>query len=157
MFQMSTLASGSLFELTPEFVCLFVVMILLFFRASYFLVWRSVLVYQNTFPDLDMESAISPRRSGYFYPEIVSLDYNLNTRYSLLLGWTLFLGFFQQTNSGFFKKIKCIMYSLKIRYISPSFHLQLNSGLQGFYLTSTTLYVYFLFQAKKSGCQEQQR
>lgn len=37
MFQMSTLASGSLFELTPEFVCLFVVMIDLDFTLTCFL------------------------------------------------------------------------------------------------------------------------
>lgn len=53
--------------------------------------------------------------------------------------------FFKINSRFFFLKIKYVIYSLKIKYINLCFHFQSSLGLQGFYLTSTSLYLCFLF------------
>lgn len=64
-------------------------------------------------PYLDLRPTISPGSSGYFYPEVILLDYNLSSRGSLLTGLTL-PRCAQWIDPGFFFKRKHIMYSLKI-------------------------------------------
>ena len=68
-----------------------------------------MLQYIKHIPYLDLRPPIFPGSSGYFYPEVILLDYNLSSRGSLLPGLIL-----PRCVSGFFFKTKYIMYSLKI-------------------------------------------
>lgn len=146
----------SLFRLAPECCCCFLWQRGRWERCDLRVLYASgVKKYSNlscTFLNLNVEPGISLRGSGYFL-SVLQYNYNLSMRCSMLLGLKLFLelfsgstqDFFKSTQDFFFLKIKYIIYSLKIKYINLCFHFQSSLGLQGFYLTSTSLYLCFLF------------